>query len=231
MKGLKIILALIIVNLICNFTFTSYAAGDPVTYWDTELDRMQDEEELLSDIRVFGIDQMSRLIFKVGDIDRFIFINGNIDFNQIWNIDLIYLINPTYYGYEDYLSQKEKEASQWNDYLEYEIYWASASIEALNGCMNDLNLFIYSLGKSGYYKYNYLWKDLNVEIDKINHKIEKYNKNYGYSYNTLPKVEGLYSKWYKYYEDEHLKDAWKSIEDTYQGYYDDPIYPQTIKEE
>ena len=215
-----ILLVLVLIVTVSLSVYDAYGA-DRSTYWDEELQREIDKEEIIQSIRTFGLDKMARLIYKVGDIDEFIFINGNIEFHDIWNTDLCFLLYPGYY------SEYREETG--NSYLQYEIEWASTSIESLNECMDSLNLFIYSLGKSGYYKYNYLWKDLNVEIDKINKKIVKYNSKYDTNCSTIRKVEGLYSTWNEYEKDNQLKKSWKGIEDEFQHYYDNPIYPQTIE--
>lgn len=216
MKRIRKLLLLSLVFLLLTTSVPVYAAKPGDNYWNERLQELKDQEELSSAIRDFGINSIGRFIIGISQIDDFVFINGNYGDTDTYHMTIMFLVYPDEYNSDEY-----------DNFLDYNLAFTSYAITSINEIMDDINLVIYSMG-TNYYKYNYLWKDLNKEIDALNKKIKTYNNKYNTEYELLPYIYGLHTSYLDYHNDKELQERWESKEEIFQRYYDYPIYPQDM---
>lgn len=220
--------AILLTVALILFPYTSIAKDmDELQYnltcakFDNNMHR--DQSKIEYKIKNLNAD-IERLERTISIVDKYIFVNGNYEWMDINNYGTSFIL--------DYPAYIDNPEGRWSNYTEYCIYWTSGEIDQINKCGDDLNLFIYSLGKN-YYSYNYLWKNLNSNIESINKDIRAWNKKYpddtyGYNItgvvamNELPYITSIYDSYEKYKNDKNLQERW-SYKEKWFGY---DIFPQ-----
>lgn len=135
-------------------------------------------------------------VYTMKLVDNYIFVEEDFKDFELYS-DLVI------YGDESY-----KKA---ND-LEYKIETTSMMVGVINYHMDDIYTFIYSLGNNKS-KYEFLWKNIYEDIEKVNKTISDYETYTGYE---LPNINTM-----KQITNDIIKDSkekWDSIEGT--------VYPQ-----
>lgn len=113
--------------------------------------------------------------------------------------------------YSDLVIYGDETYKKAND-LEYKLETVSMMVGVMNYHMDDINTFIYSLGKNKS-TYEFLWDNIYIDIEKVNKAISDYETNTDYD---LPKINTM-----KPITNDTIKsgkEKWKSIEGT--------VYPQ-----
>ena len=113
--------------------------------------------------------------------------------------------------YSDLVIYGDETYKKAND-LEYKLETVSMMVGVMNYHMDDINTFIYSLGKNKS-TYEFLWDNIYIDIEKVNKAISDYETNTDYD---LPKINTM-----KKINMETIrsgKEKWETIEGT--------VYPQ-----
>ena len=113
--------------------------------------------------------------------------------------------------YSDLVIYGDETYKKAND-LEYKLETVSMMVGVMNYHMDDINTFIYSLGKNKS-TYEFLWDNIYIDIEKVNKAISDYETNTDYD---LPKINTM-----KKINMETIrsgKEKWNSIEGA--------VYPQ-----
>ena len=159
------------------------------------LDKLKEEKaDYVEDIYTTELNyQLNKL---ATDLDLFVYTMKSTDHYIFAEEDL-----KDFELYSDLVIYGDESYKKAND-LEYKLDTVSMMVGVMNYHMDDINTFIYSLGKNRSI-YEFLWENVYIDIEKVNKAISDYKSNTGYDLSkinamkkiTLDTINAGKSKW------------------------------------